>query len=103
MTHANVASVRTYFSVLLALVALTLLSVGLSFGHFIGGWHLIIGLSIAVCKTALVGLFFMHLRESPWTIWLVVIVVMFWFAVVMVGLTFSDYLTRAEFPFVPGH
>ncbi len=103
MITANAAPIRTYSLVLLALIALTLLSVGLSFAHFAGAWHLAVGLSIAGCKAALVGLFFMHLLESPHVTWLVVIVALFWFAIVLFALTFSDYLTRADFPFVPGH
>ncbi|MFO0788849.1 MAG: cytochrome C oxidase subunit IV family protein [Pirellulales bacterium] len=103
MNYARTTSIGTYTLVLAALVVLTLLSVGLSFGNFTAAWHLTIGLSIAACKAALVGLFFMHLLESPRITWLVVIVALFWFGVVLLALTFSDYLTRATFPFIPGH
>lgn len=64
---------------------------------------MILGLGIGLCKASLVGLFFMHLIEGRPTIWAVLCVSLFWLLVVLFALTFSDYLTRAWPPFVPGH
>jgi caa(3)-type oxidase subunit IV len=69
----------------------------------LGIWHLGVGLAIACCKAALVGLFFMHLIENRPTLWAVVLVSLFWAIVVLGGLTFSDYISRSWMPFVPGH
>lgn len=93
----------TYALVLLALVALTVLTVGLSFLHVRGVWHVVMGVSIAVAKAGLVALFFMHLVHSRPATRAVVIVALFWLSVVFMSLTFSDYGTRGWFPFAPGH
>ena len=92
-----------YIAVLIVLVILTCLTVGVSFIPLAGNWHLILGLTIALCKAALVGLFFMHLIDSRPTIWAVVLVSLFWVTMVFGALTFSDYLSRSWIPFVPGH
>ena len=62
-----------------------------------------LGLTVAVVKASLVGLFFMHLIESRPTVWAVVVVSLFWVSIVLFGLTFTDYMTRSWFPHVPGH
>jgi cytochrome c oxidase subunit 4 len=82
----------TYFTVYGALIALTGLTVGVSFLH-LGSLHTAVGLAIACCKAALVGLFFMHLRSSNRLTWLVISAAFFWMAILM-GLTLTDYLTR---------
>jgi cytochrome c oxidase subunit IV len=92
-----------YVAVLVLLILLTCLTVGLSFVELTGTWHVIVGLSIGVCKASLVALFFMHLLDSRRTTWAVVIVSLFWVTIVLCALTFSDYTTRPAFPFVPGH
>jgi caa(3)-type oxidase subunit IV len=68
-----------------------------------GFWHTVLGLTIGVCKASLVGLFFMHLIDSPRATRAVVIVAVFWLVMVLMGLTYSDYVTRSLFPFTPGH
>jgi cytochrome c oxidase subunit 4 len=103
MTSAKLISPLAYLAVLVLLVLLTGLTVALSFLDVDGKWHVAFGLSIAVCKAALVGLFFMHLIHSRATTWAVVIVTLFWVAIVLCTLAFSDYAARAAFPFVPGH
>lgn len=96
-------SLTNYVVVLLALVALTILTVGISFFEVSGVWHLVLGLSIGLCKASLVVLFFMHAYYSPRATWAVIAVSCFWLLVVLVTLTFSDYFTRGETPFAPGH
>ena len=63
---------RTYYSVFAALIALTLLTVGLSFLD-LGAWHTTVGVLIGVVKATLVGLFFMHLLHSSRASWLAVL------------------------------
>lgn len=99
----RVHSPAMYIAVLIVLVILTCLTVGLSFIPLAGRWHTVFGLTIGLCKASLVGLFFMHLVESRPTVWAIVVVSLFWMIVVLGALTFSDYLTRAWIPFVPGH
>jgi cytochrome c oxidase subunit 4 len=81
---------------------LTFLTVGVSFLHVPGVWHIVIGLIIAVCKASLVVLFFMHLLLSSRLTWIVVVVVCFWMGILLV-LTLGDYFSRDMVPFMPGH
>jgi cytochrome c oxidase subunit 4 len=100
--HTRTISVPTYVIVCAILVLLTFLTVGVSFFHVPGVWHIVIGLLIAVCKASLVVLFFMHVLISPKLTGLVVIVSVFWLGLLLV-LTFSDYFSRGLVPFMPGH
>jgi cytochrome c oxidase subunit 4 len=100
--HTRTISVPTYIIVCVILVLLTFLTVGVSFFHVTGVWHIVIGLVIAVCKASLVVLFFMHVLISPKLTRLVVIVSVFWLGLLLV-LTFSDYFSRGLVPFMPGH
>ena len=93
---------RTHVVVCVALVALTVLTVGLSFVHVPPTWHVAIGLLIAACKASLVVLIFMHVLVSPRIVWTVLIAVGFWLGLLMV-LTLTDYLTRGMIPIAPGH
>ena len=83
---------RTYYSVFAALIALTLLTVSVSFLD-LGAWHTTVGVLIGVVKATLVGLFFMHLLHSSRASWLAVLAGLFWLLLLM-ALTLSDYLTR---------
>lgn len=79
-----------------ALVALTLISLGASF-LLRGGQDVWIALAIAVVKSALVLLFFMHLVEERFANGLVVIVALILIAT-LVALTTADPATRFTFP-----
>ncbi len=83
---------RTYYSVFAALIALTLLTVAVSFME-LGAWHTTVGVLIGVVKASLVVLFFMHLLHSSKASWLAVLAGLFWVGILM-ALTLSDYLTR---------
>ncbi len=96
-------SPMTYVVIDLVLVALTILTVALSFIEEPAIGHLLGGLVIAVIKAALVILFFMHALRSRAQTKAVIVVTIFWFAVVMLVLTFSDYATRDIIPNLPGH
>jgi cytochrome c oxidase subunit 4 len=87
-----IASPRTYAFVFVALIAFTMLTVGLSFLD-LGTWHTPVGVGIGVVKAVLVALFFMHLIHSERVTWLAVAAGLFWLAIMM-GLTLADYLTR---------
>ena len=88
----SIAPTRTYFRVFAALIALTLLTVSVSFLD-LGAWHTTIGVLIGVAKATLVGLFFMHLLHSSRASWLAILAGLFWLLILM-SLTLSDYLTR---------
>jgi cytochrome c oxidase subunit 4 len=88
----QVTPLRTYYGVFAGLVALTVLTVGMSFLE-LGTWHLAVGVSIGCVKAVLVALFFMHLIHSSKLMRLVVVAALFWLGILMT-LTLTDYLTR---------
>ena len=92
-----------YLVVLVVLLLLTFLTVGLSFVPSSGVVHIIVGQAIAVVKASLVVLFFMHALRSAAQTRAVIAVTVFWLVVVMLMLTFSDYMTRGMIPNIPGH
>jgi cytochrome c oxidase subunit 4 len=83
----------TYYAVFAALIALTLLTVGISFLPLAKTGHTVAGLCIAFGKAMLVALFFMHLLHSPRLTWLAFSAGLFWL-VIQLGLTLTDYLSR---------
>lgn len=85
---------RTYYAVFAALIALTVLTVGVSFLGLSERGHTIVGLTIAVGKALLVVLFFMHVLYSTRLTWVVILGGLFWLGT-LIGLTLTDYLTRA--------
>lgn len=91
MKH-HVESVKTYVLVFLALIALTLLTVGVAFIN-LGLMNTVVGVSIAIVKTMLVVWFFMHLKYSARILWLTAAAGAVWL-LVMMSLTLSDYRTR---------
>jgi cytochrome c oxidase subunit 4 len=82
----------TYLAIYAALIVLALGTTGVAMLP-LGEWHTVAALVIAVVKTLLVLLFFMHLLHSPRLTWVVVAAAVF-FLVIMLTLTFADYLTR---------
>jgi cytochrome c oxidase subunit 4 len=92
-----IASEKTYYLVFAALIALTLLTVGVSF-YELGAWHTTVGVLIGVVKASLVVLFFMHLLHSSKLSWLAALAGVFWLVILM-GLTLVDYLTRQTLDF----
>ena len=85
-------SLRLYFAVFLALLALTALTVWSAFQP-LGALHTPVALAIAGAKAMLVILYFMHVRWSPRLVWIFA-GVGFVFLAILLGFTMSDYLTR---------
>jgi cytochrome c oxidase subunit IV len=92
-TTEQIASASLYYAVYIALVILTIGTVGLSFCN-LQNWHTIVGLIIATCKATLVALFFMHLLHNARITWLALFAGLFWLAILM-SLTLTDYLSRS--------
>ncbi len=88
----STVSPTAYYATFAALIALTVLTVGLSFLE-LGWWHIAAGLLIGAVKAALVALIFMHLIRAGRTIWIVLGAGLFWVGI-MLTLTLSDYWTR---------
>ncbi|MGB8510598.1 MAG: cytochrome C oxidase subunit IV family protein [Pyrinomonadaceae bacterium] len=83
---------QTYFAVFGALMVFTFLTVAAATINF-GAWNDVIAMTIAVTKMMLVLLFFMHVKYSSRLIWVVVASMFFWL-IIMLSLTLSDYLSR---------
>ena len=61
-THkgAHIVPLRVYLGIGAALMVMTAVTVGVSFIH-LGGWNVVVALTIASIKATLVALVFMHL------------------------------------------
>ena len=77
------------FAALCVLTAVTVLVTGFDFGPF----NLIVAMGVAITKASLVVLYFMHARYSP-RLTGVVIVASIAFFVILVFLTWTDYVSR---------
>ncbi len=90
-----------YALVWVALLALTILTYGLSRLHAPGGWAVVIALTIACAKGSLVALFFMHLWDQRGANRLVFATSLV-FVALLVGLTLIDNATRFPLANPPG-
>lgn len=86
-------TLRTYYTVFGALLALTLITTGAAFVDLGAHWNVIVALAIAVCKASLVAIYFMHLRHSHRLTLMVAGAGFFWLALLL-AFSFADYLTR---------
>ena len=92
MSAGHVAPKSLYYSVFLALLAGTALTVAVAFVD-LGAMNNVVMLTIACVKALLVILFFMHVRWGTRLTWVVVASGFFWL-LILFGVTMSDFLTR---------
>jgi cytochrome c oxidase subunit 4 len=86
----------TYFLVWLALMALLIATVVAA--SFDLGWlNSVIAIGIAICKTLLIVLFFMHVRVSSRLTWVFAGAGFFWLGI-LITLAMSDYISRGWLP-----
>jgi cytochrome c oxidase subunit IV len=86
---------KIYFGVFAALMvgtALTVLAAQVDFGRM----NDVVAMSIAIVKMMLVLLFFMHVRYSSRLIWVIVAGMFFWLLILLL-ITLSDYTSRTWF------
>jgi len=93
----QIVPTRTYYSVFAILVLCTYLTVQISYFD-LGRLNTVAALGIAVFKSVLVVLFFMHVKYSTHLTWVVIAAGIFWFGI-MVSITMADYLTRSWQPY----
>ncbi len=97
----HVVSRKTYIVIWGALMALMILTAGLS-RIDLGEWSTVVALVIAAIKALLVILFFMHVRyESQKMAWVFVVAGFFWLGILL-ALTMTDYASRGYLG-VAGH
>lgn len=88
----HVAPKSMYYAVFAALIVGTALTVAAAFVDM-GALNNVVMLGIAITKTLLVILFFMHVRWSTRLTWLVVASGFVWL-LILFGITMTDYLSR---------
>lgn len=89
----HISPKRTYILVWAVLMCLTVLTAAVSFVD-LGPFSAPVALFIATCKALLVVLFFMHAKYiSEKTTWLVILAGFFWL-LILLSLTMSDYVSR---------
>jgi cytochrome c oxidase subunit IV len=88
----HIDSVKTYARVWIALLFLTALTTVVAHVD-LGPLSVVVALIIAVCKTLLVALFFMHVRHSNRLTRLVLLGGLLWLAI-LIALTMTDIVTR---------
>jgi len=93
---AHAAPLGLYFAVFGALLLLTATTVWVA-GVDLGPWNTPVALLIASLKAGLVLLFFMHLWWSSRLTW-VFAATGFFFLVLLISLTLSDFLSRGWLP-----
>ena len=86
---------RTYLMVFGALIVLLLVTFFASLLPTSEPWSFLIALVIAVVKAVLVILFFMHVKDASRVTWLFCGCSFLWL-IIMLALTFGDYLTRVN-------
>lgn len=89
---AHVASVKLYLTIFGALMVLTGVTIGVAFIN-LGPLNFPVALAIAIVKSTLVILFFMHVKESS-RLTKLIIGTGFFFLLVLFTLTLTDYLSR---------
>ncbi len=95
----HVVPIKIYMAIFVALMVLTGVTVWVAYLD-LGLFNNVVALGIATFKSALVVLYFMHVRYSPRLVFLVAVTGFAWLAVLLV-LTLSDYTSRGWLPF-PG-
>jgi len=93
MNSPHVVSIKLYAAIFGALLLLTMATAGAAFVDLGGELNSIVALTIALVKTLLVLLFFMHVRYSSRLTWVFAGTGLFWL-LIMISLTLSDVLTR---------
>ena len=88
----HVVPTRVYYTIFGVLMVFTVITVQVAFVD-LGPLNIVVALAIAVFKATLVVLFFMHAKYSTRLTQLVIVGGLFWL-VILLALTFSDYLTR---------
>jgi cytochrome c oxidase subunit 4 len=90
----HVVPTRVYYTIFLALMVCTAITVGVAFVD-LGPMNAVVAMTIAVFKATLVVLFFMHVKYSTRLTWVVVVASVFWL-LILLALTLADYASRSQ-------
>ena len=93
-TINHITPYRIYFWVWVALMILTVITVGVSYLHF-GIFNVVVALTVASIKASLVALYFMHLKYEDKITWVFAIYPLGLLAL-LIGLSISDVFFRGS-------
>jgi len=97
--HEHIIPTKVYYAIFAALMVLTVITVAVAWVD-LGFLNIIVALGVAVFKASLVVLYFMHVRYASRLTWVVVGSGFFWL-LILLTITLSDYLTRGWMPAPP--
>ena len=89
---AHVTPLRTYLLAALALLVLTIITVGVAYVN-LGPLNDVVAVGVATLKALIIVIIFMHGRATSGVTRLVILSGIIWLGILLVG-TFDDYLTR---------
>src|SRR5512140_864840 len=94
--HEHPITPRTYVGVFLTLLVLTGVTTGVAYIDLYR-FNIVVAIAIALTKTALVILYFMHVKFSSKATKIYIAVALSWLAILIAG-TAHDVFTRGWFP-----
>jgi cytochrome c oxidase subunit IV len=89
----HLVPLKIYYGIFAILILMTAITVAVAYVD-LGRLNAVAALAIACFKALIVVLYFMHVKYSTRLIKLTVIAGVYWM-IILLGLTLSDYLTRA--------
>jgi cytochrome c oxidase subunit 4 len=92
MSQDHIVPLKNYFLVFGVLMVLTVLTYSIAYVD-LGGFNLIVALTIAIIKASCVILIFMHVKYST-TLTKAVVASGFFFFLIMIFFTMNDLMTR---------
>jgi cytochrome c oxidase subunit 4 len=95
MLDQHIVPVRVYVTVFASLLILLIVTVIVAFFD-LGFLNVLAAMSIAVTKTVLIVLYFMHVRYSSRLTWVFAGAGILWL-IILVAFTLSDFMTRGWF------
>ena len=93
---SHIASVASYLAIFGTLMVMTAITVAVAYVN-LGEFNKVVALGIASFKATLVILYFMHVKYSS-RLTKLVVVSGFFFLIIMLGLTMTDYASREWVP-----
>jgi cytochrome c oxidase subunit 4 len=96
---SHIASVTSYLVIFGTLMVMTAITVAVAYVN-LGAVNTVVALGVASFKATLVILYFMHVKYSS-RLTKLVVVSGFFFLIILLGLTMTDYGSRAWLPVPP--
>jgi cytochrome c oxidase subunit IV len=92
LMSTSVVSTRTYVATFASLMVLLVLTIAIAYIP-LGRFNWVSAMTISAAKTAVITIFFKHLRSSHRLVWVAACAGCFWLALLMI-LSLTDFWTR---------